>query len=211
MSKSKSPVKPARKPKQTEQAPIAAPEPQVKTLIWKAIEGTETVGVSVMSRWISECGQYRITRIAGGDVRYGSEWRVGDRWDSVERDPELGGGYPRWYEKMADAVSVCVKHGSFETSNANEVMAALMNPIADKAHPSATTEGRAPRTPRQPKAPGDAQPSNKGQVFQAWKASPDETPESLHKLVDGRVQLGTIRSWIGQWKRGNNLPVGASA
>lgn len=46
----------------------------------------------------------------------------------------------------------------------------------------------------------------KGRVYGAWAADKNATPEHLYELVKGGVKLSTIKGWIGQWARGNNLP-----
>lgn len=47
--------------------------------------------------------------------------------------------------------------------------------------------------------------SNKALVYQAWEQG--ETDENkLHDLIDGRVKLSTVKSWLSGWKNGRNLP-----
>ena len=59
--------------------------------------------------------------------------------------------------------------------------------------------------------PRDADPSksNKGQVYLAWKAGETEV-DKLLKVVNEAVSKGTIKSWVGQWKNGKNLPAVAT-
>ena len=48
-------------------------------------------------------------------------------------------------------------------------------------------------------------------VRDAWKEDPEKKAEELLDIVGGAVKLGTVRGWIGQWKRGKNLPAVAKS
>jgi hypothetical protein len=63
-------------------------------------------------------------------------------------------------------------------------------------------------SPRTPRTPGE--PSTKLIVYRKWKET-KASPDQLHKEVGGKVQLGTIKSWIGQWRNNKALPSGAGA
>lgn len=47
--------------------------------------------------------------------------------------------------------------------------------------------------------------SNKAIVYKAWKKG-NKNQISLHELVDKKVKLSTINSWMSAWRRGKNLP-----
>lgn len=52
-------------------------------------------------------------------------------------------------------------------------------------------------------------PSNKAVIYKAWTKSKDKstkTAQELCDLVNGEVKLTTVKSWIGGWNRGQNLP-----
>jgi len=51
----------------------------------------------------------------------------------------------------------------------------------------------------------DHSKSNKAVVYLAWKDG-EKDLEKLHKKVNESVKLGTIKSWITQWKTEKNLP-----
>lgn len=60
-------------------------------------------------------------------------------------------------------------------------------------------------------------PSNKEVVYKAWQKASDkqkadkEFPKKMVELVNNNVQLVTVRSWLGQWKNGKNLPACAKS
>lgn len=49
--------------------------------------------------------------------------------------------------------------------------------------------------------------SNKLVVFDAYSAG-ETNIETLINLTGGAVKVVTVKSWIGSWKKGNNLPAG---
>ena len=51
----------------------------------------------------------------------------------------------------------------------------------------------------------DFSKSNKAVVYKAWKKGTTDV-DKLLKVVDNAVQKGTVKSWIGQWAKGENLP-----
>ncbi len=54
----------------------------------------------------------------------------------------------------------------------------------------------------------DAGPSNKGIAYKAWMRSKDKSTkiaETVQELVP-EVKVSTVKSWIGAWNRGQNLP-----
>lgn len=53
-------------------------------------------------------------------------------------------------------------------------------------------------------------PSNKQKVFVSWKANQTKTADILGSEVDGAIKTQTIKSWIGSWKHGKNLPAGST-
>lgn len=207
----KSPVKPRKKKAElpleevvlTPELPPAPPAPRM--LKWIAQEGTVTVGSTVLTRWTSEDGAYRVTRLAGSGVRYGSEYRTeAGTWDTCQRDMTQGPGYPRYYEGMPEAVAVCIAHGSYDGSDAHEVMGSLMNPAADLPAPRAA---RAPRPEGgSSNTTGTVRPSNMGNVYLAWVENPDTPAEQLFQLTDGNVKLETVHHWLACWKRGYKFP-----
>lgn len=53
-------------------------------------------------------------------------------------------------------------------------------------------------------------PSNKLQVYTAWKKSKGKSDvPTLHGIVNEAVKETTIRGWVSQWGKGENLPAGA--
>ena len=49
--------------------------------------------------------------------------------------------------------------------------------------------------------------SNKYIVYSTWKDGETDVDKLLAAVAD-RVKKTTIRGWIGEWKKGNNLPAG---
>jgi len=52
-------------------------------------------------------------------------------------------------------------------------------------------------------------PSAKERVYREWAKAKDKSPqraEDYQKKVGGSVKLTTIKSWVGAWGRGQNLP-----
>jgi len=59
-------------------------------------------------------------------------------------------------------------------------------------------------------APPAEHRGSKDAVYQMWKdAGGRADPDACHAAVGGAVQLSTIKSWFGAWKRGTNLPARA--
>ena len=54
-------------------------------------------------------------------------------------------------------------------------------------------------------------PSNKEIVYKEWKKGKGKTDaDVLLKTTKAQVQIGTVRSWLGSWKQGKNLPACAN-
>lgn len=73
------------------------------------------------------------------------------------------------------------------------------------------TKGEGETAPKKRSKKESGTPSNKEIVYKEWekkyqKKEAKEVAPTLFELVEQRVQLSTIRSWIGQWKKGNNTP-----
>lgn len=48
--------------------------------------------------------------------------------------------------------------------------------------------------------------SNKEIVFHLWKDNKSLSVDKAHAAVHGNVERNTIKGWLGQWSKGNNLP-----
>lgn len=63
---------------------------------------------------------------------------------------------------------------------------------------------REPPPPKKPTPPG--QPSNKQMVYELWLKDKNVRPEVCYEKVEGRVELSTVRNWLGMWRRGTGFP-----
>lgn len=61
-----------------------------------------------------------------------------------------------------------------------------------------------------PRKKADGGPSNKFMVYTAWKKSKEKRTADELSTEFSAVTLGTIRGWLGAWKKGNNLPAGVA-
>lgn len=135
-------------------------------------------------------------------------------WDSIElakrltRLKEIADDSTRLDDPRLDKMlRAALKSRTFEvtTTPKEEEGAAMTKKAAVK--PAAAKKKASPaaakKTPAKKKPAG---PSNKEVVYKAHKKSAKKTPEQLFELVDGAVQLGTIRGWISMWKKGKGLP-----
>jgi hypothetical protein len=75
-----------------------------------------------------------------------------------------------------------------------------------EADPQDAPEKTAEKAAKEEKAPRDNSRSNKAIVYLAWKQDGIEDEVELGALVENRVKDTTIKVWISQWKKGNNLP-----
>ena len=67
----------------------------------------------------------------------------------------------------------------------------------------------APKAGKRERKPVDRSKCSKAVIYLAWKKGMKDV-EKLQKLVSGAVKEGTIRSWLGSWKNGKNLPAVAN-
>jgi len=99
-----------------------------------------------------------------------------------------------------------VKKTPAKKSPAKKTPKAEPEPEEEEEEPEEEEEEEAP--PVKKKAPAkkvSGEPSNKAQVYLAWKKG-EKDSDKLYTLIDGRVKQATVKSWMKQWEKGNNLP-----
>lgn len=159
-----------------------------------------------------------------------------DNFDThVELDPEeKGANYPRKYKRLEGALDSVEQHLQEQlgddqevVSNMSEVLEAADKlglaygkkgdpPLRKKRTPSQPTQDRPQPTPPSKKEDPPSKKSkpvversgrsNKEVVYTAWEEGETDPEALLALLPEDSVKLSSIKSWLGAWKHGHNLP-----
>ena len=82
-------------------------------------------------------------------------------------------------------------------------------PKKSKDKPAKEKTEKEPKEKKNNLPPRDFSNSSKAQVYRAYEKGETDVTK-LSAVVSGAVKDGTIKSWMGQWKNGKNLPAIAS-
>ncbi len=95
-------------------------------LEWRLEPELEVRGVSTFHMWNSYCGWFRLYRIdtPSEGVLYAGSVRNGTRWDMIESS-SLGGGYPRYFKNMEDALSSVEKYVGHPSPQREQLLSSI--------------------------------------------------------------------------------------
>ncbi len=152
--------------------------------------------------WSSTCGRYQVCKLDRVQNWSANIWK--DRmWDTVEKDPKHGSGYPRYYDSMKEALDVIDKHHAHHwglkqvSSNREELLAYERGmPIASPTIAQGAKKGKKTRqvaSKDQDSPEADQEALTEDQEEEVEQVKEKETrPRREQVEVDG-VKLGVCK------------------
>lgn len=118
-------------------------------------------------------------------------------------------------KKLADLKTIVLEYDAFKKlrkgldayqgiRGPKDLKAAMLKALGDAGLVASEPKREGKSAPKTRKREGV---SNKRMVYQAWKEGTTD-PKALHQKIEERVKLNTIHCWLGNWRRGKDLPAG---